>query len=93
MDLNYGLLQYNYTNINKIVINSTLENTSPTLLQYLTNNNVPMVESLPDKNGVFCQKHPDFDVFNIYIVYFDKESDQYISVYQYSLQWLNVIVK
>lgn len=90
--LNYGLLQYNYTDTNKIVINSTLSNTTPTLLQYLSSNNIPLVVTIPDTAGIFCQRQQDPNVFNVYLVYLDNESRQYISLYQYSLQWLNVII-
>ena len=89
----YGLLQYNGTNDNKIVANSILEDTKPTLLQYLIRNNIPIVQEIPDRWGVYCVREEKDTVYAVYTVYFDKEGGIYIKEYQYSLQWINILAK
>jgi hypothetical protein len=87
----YGLLQYNGTNDNKIVANSILEDTTPTLLQYLIRNNISVVHEIPDRWGVYCVRDEQETVYMVYTVSFDKESGIYIKEYQYSLQWINIL--
>ena len=89
----YGLLQYNGTEDNKIVANSILENTEPTILQYLIKNNIPIVNEIPERWGVYCMREEHNNVYKVFIVYFDKESGIYIKEYQYSLRWINIIAK
>jgi hypothetical protein len=89
----FGLLQYNYSDDNKIVANSILEDTKPTLLNYLIRNNIPLVPSIPERWGIYCIQDEKRSVFKVYMVYFDKESGVYISEYQYSLQWINIVAK
>jgi hypothetical protein len=86
----FGLLQYRGTDDNKVVANSTREDTEPTLLQYLTWNNIPIVQEVPDRWGVFCVND---SVYKVYTVYFDKESGIYIKEYQYSLKWISIVAK
>jgi hypothetical protein len=86
----FGLLQYSGTDDNKVVANSMMEDTEPTLLQYLTRNNIPVVQEVPDRWGVFCVYD---SVYKVYIVYFDKESGIYIKEYKYSLKWISIVAK
>ena len=88
-----GLLQYNGTDNNKIVANSIIEDTRPTLLNYLLRNNIPIVDEVPERWGIYCVPNEKPDVFTVYMVYFDKESGIYIKQYQYSLQWINIVAK
>ena len=89
----FGLLQYNGTNDNKIVANSIIEDTRPTLLNYLLRNNIPLVDEVPERWGLYCVRDEKPDVFQVYMVYFDKEGGIYIKQYQYSLQWINIVAK
>lgn len=89
----YGLLQYNGSDDNKIVANSILEDTNPTLLNYLIRNNIPLVVEVPDRWGIYCVRDERYNVYKVYMVYFDKESGIYIKEYQYSLQWINIVAK
>jgi len=89
----YGLLQYNGTDDNKVVANSILEDTRPTLLNYLIRNNIPIVDEVPERWGLYCVRDEKPDVFKVYMVYFDKEGGIYIKQYQYSLQWINIVAK
>lgn len=89
----YGLLQYNGTDDNKIVANSIIEDTKPTLLNYLLRNNIPVVDEVPERWGLYCVRDERPDVYKVFMVYFDKEGGIYIKQYQYSLQWINIIAK
>jgi len=89
----YGLLQYNGTDDNKIVANSILEDTKPTLLNYLIRNNIPIVNEVPERWGLYCVRDEHPDVYKVFMVYFDKEGGVYIKEYQYSLQWINIVAK
>lgn len=89
----FGLLQYNGTDDNKVVANSIREDTEPTLLQYLVRNNIPLVQEVPERWGVYCIVDEKQGVYKVFIVYFDKEAGIYIKEYQYSLQWISIVAK
>lgn len=89
----FGLLQYNGTDDNKVVANSIREDTEPTLLQYLIRNNIPIVQEVPERWGVYCVSDEKQGVYKVFTVYFDKEGGIYIKEYQYSLKWINIVAK
>ena len=89
----FGLLQYNGTDDNKVVANSIREDTKPTLLQYLIKNNIPIVQEVPERWGVYCVDDEKQGVYKVFMVYFDKEAGIYIKEYQYSLQWISIVAK
>jgi hypothetical protein len=82
-----GLLQYNYTDKQFIIAYSNKEDALPTLINYLLRNGIALVSDIPQFTGMYCVRE-DNDVFKVYLVYFDKESDIFINEYQYSLSWL-----
>ena len=91
MNFSLALLQYSYTDNNRIVAYAQNEETSlPTLLNYLSNNNVIMVPVLPDKGGVFCVM--ENGIRNVYQNAYDKESGVILNIYQYSLNWISIKV-
>jgi hypothetical protein len=90
LPIDSALLQYNYSDTNEIVDYCNVVNRKPTLLNYLINNKIASVASLPSRVGLYCVE--DESVFKVYTVYFDVESSIYINVYQYTLGWLNISV-
>jgi hypothetical protein len=89
----FGLLQYSGTDDNKVVANSIREDTEPTLLQYLIRNNIPLIQEVPERWGVYCVSDEKWGVYKVFMVYFDKEAGIYIKEYQYSLKWINIVAK
>ena len=59
----------------------------------LIKNNIPIVNEIPERWGVYCMREEQNNVYKVFIVYFDKESGIYIKEYQYSLRWINIIAK
>jgi hypothetical protein len=85
-----GLLQYNYTDNQLIVAYCNINDRLNTLINYLMKNKISLVGSIPDAVGLYCVKEED--VYKVYTVYVDEESKIYIKEYQYSLNWVDVIV-
>jgi hypothetical protein len=87
VNVSMGLLQYNYTDKQFIIAYSSKEDALPTLINYLLRNRIALVSDIPQLTGMYCVREEN-DVFKVYLVYFDKESDIFINEYQYSLSWL-----
>jgi len=82
-----GLMQYNYTDKMFIIAYSNKEDSLPTLINYLLRNKIALVSDLPEATGMFCIRAEN-DVFKVYVNYFDKESEIFISDFQYALTWI-----
>ena len=87
VSVSMGLLQYNYTDKQFIIAYSSKEDSLPTLINYLLRNKIALVGDIPQSSGLYCIRE-DNDIFKVYMVYFDKESEIFINEYQYSLTWL-----
>ena len=87
VSVSMGLLQYNYTDKQFIIAYSSKEDSLPTLINYLLRNKIALVGDIPQSSGLYCIRE-DNDIFKVYMVYFDKESEIFINEYQYSLAWL-----
>ena len=82
------LLRYDNGDRKDLVISSKSENTFDTLIKYLTKIDVPFVENLPEKQGVYCTPDDDDKSYDAYQIILDKEDNTYNSYYLYSLKWL-----
>ena len=82
-----GLLQYNYTDKQFIIAYSNKEDCLPTLINYLLRNKIALVGDLPQSSGMYCVREEN-EIYKVYLIYFDKESEIYVNEYQYSLSWL-----
>ena len=90
MSINSALLQYNYSDTNTIVAYCNIVNRTPTLLNYLITNSIASVSSLPSSSGLYCVE--EGSVYKVYTIYFDAESSIYVTVYQYTLGWLDISI-
>jgi len=87
VNVSMGLLQYNYTDKQFIIAYSSKEDSLPTLINYLLRNKIALVSDIPQSTGMYCIRE-DNDIYKVYMVYYDKESEIFINEYQYSLNWL-----
>ena len=87
VNVSMGLLQYNYTDKQFIIAYSSKEDSLPTLINYLLRNKIALVGDIPQSTGMYCIRE-DNDIYKVYLVYYDKESEIFINEYQYSLSWL-----
>lgn len=85
------LMRYNNDGMKDLLLSipSYSENTFNTLLKYLNSINIPLVEKLPEAQGIYCTPDDnDKRCFDVYQIVFDKEDQLYNPVYTYSLEWL-----
>ena len=87
VNVSMGLLSYNYTDKMSIIAYSSKEDSLPTLINYLLRNRIALVGDIPQSTGMYCIRE-DNDIYKVYMVYYDKESEIFINEYQYSLSWL-----
>lgn len=71
----------------KLLISSNPEDSFNELLKYLDRCGIAYVDTIPEKNGLFCVPDKN-DRYNIYQTVFNKEDNMYDSYLIYSLQWL-----
>lgn len=83
------LLRYNNNDKNELLISSTPENTFNELLRYLTKIGVAYVDSVPEKEGIYCVSDKNTDSYRVYQSVFNKEDERYEAYFIYSLQWLS----
>jgi hypothetical protein len=83
------LLRYNNDDKKELLISSSPENTFNELLKYLTKIGIAYVESVPEKEGIYCVSDKDTESYRVYQSVFNKEDQRYEAYFVYSLQWLS----
>ena len=85
------LMRYNNDGMKDLLLSipSYSGDTYSTLLKYLNSINIPLVENLPQTQGIFCTPDKeDKRCYDVFQIVFDKEEQLYNPVYTYSLEWL-----
>jgi hypothetical protein len=83
------LLRYNDNDKKELLISSSPENTFNELLRYLTRSDISYVDSVPEKQGIYCVSDKDTQSYRVYQSVFNKEDQLYEAYFIYSLQWLS----
>ena len=85
------LMRYNNDGMKDLLLSipSYSGDTYNTLLKYLNSINIPLVENLPQTQGIFCTPDKeDRRCYDVFQIVYDKEEQLYNPVYTYSLEWL-----
>ena len=80
------LLRYNNNDTNELITAAEPEETINELLKYLNKAGIALVDSIPEKVGLFCVNEKV--AYRVYQSVFNKEDNTFECHLIYSLQWL-----